>query len=377
MFKLDDFVGVFKRLVDTNREITPFNQVKIKNCVLTSEGIFKYLGSELDKEGLNPEIEQSKVYNVYRPLAELKKNLDTFNGVPLTNDHYFVDEANDNRNRWLGSVGSNAKINGDGTLTNDVFIWEKEGVKTVINNIKKDLSAGYSYRLVKEDGAFKGEPYQYKVVDMTCNHVALVNEGRDRRAELADSMEGFLNTMKKADLIKFLADEHPQTYKAIVKRLQDEKAKKDDDDNITDEDLELAKGVVHAKKAEDNDDEDDKKAKDSDDEKKGKDEDEDDDDKSKAEDTRSLVAKAIAEHLSARELCEKVVGKVNFGADALPAQMYKETLKMKGVTTEHSASTAKALLEYMSTQKETSNHQSRATDSVTYKQSWQQTPINI
>ena len=46
------------------------------------------------------------------------------------------------------------------------------------NKEKFELSPGYTYRAVMEPGKFEGEPFDGRMVDITFNHLAVVEEGR-------------------------------------------------------------------------------------------------------------------------------------------------------------------------------------------------------
>ena len=88
---------------DTNRVKNDYGHMLIDNCVLTAESVDQYLGSELaDFKGR----ELDRIYNVLRPISEIRKAIDTYKSVPVVNDHFFVGDKTPNRDKWLGTTNS-------------------------------------------------------------------------------------------------------------------------------------------------------------------------------------------------------------------------------------------------------------------------------
>lgn len=335
---------------DSDREKTPFGHLKVENCVLTAESVDDYLGSELP-EGFG--LEPDKVYKVYRPLEALEKGLDTYNTMPLVNEHFFVDNNTINKDKWLGGTGSNARIE-NGKVINDVAVWDKNGV-ALVEKVKQGLSCGYSFNLVKESGVWNGKHYDLKMSDIVANHVALVATPRVKVAKMADSLINFIKEkdMDAQALIDILARKHPNLVKDAAEELEkkdckDKKGKdntnseKTGEGESTDEELEKEEGIVHAKEK-------DKKGKD----KKGKDkkirDEEPEEEKAMTGDSVAAIVQAkITEYNEARDLCERVLGKTKFAADSNPESMFDATLKAKNVDVKGlSLDAKKALLQYI------------------------------
>lgn len=336
---------------DSDREKTPFGHLKVENCVLTAESVDDYFGSELPQGfGLEPD----KVYKVYRPLEALEKGLDTYNIIPLVNEHFFVDNNTTNKDKWLGGTGSNARIE-NGKIINDVAVWDKNGV-ALVEKVKQGLSCGYSFNLVKESGVWNGKHYDLKMSDIVANHVALVATPRVKVAKMADSLINFIKEkdMDAQALIDILARKHPNLVKDAAEELEkkdckDKKSKdntnseKTGEGESTDGELEKEEGIVHAKEK-------DKKGKD----KKGKDKksrDEEPEEEKEAmtgDSVAAIVQAKITEYNEARELCERVLGKTKFAADSNPESMFDATLKAKNVDVKGlSLDAKKALLQYI------------------------------
>lgn len=359
---------------DSNREITPFGHMKVTDCILTAESVDEYMGSELPK---TPGIDPDKVYRIYRPAAELKKAIDSYNDVPLTNEHFFVDELQANRNKWLGTTSGKARVV-DGKVMNNVVVWSKDGVD-LVEKVKQGLSAGYAYNLVQESGSWNGKPYDFKMTDIVCNHVALVGNPRVKVAKLADSFNNLLEVlqnMKRKELLQLIADEAPDLARKLLARAADEShmeksgkgSSTDKDEKLSDEELKELEGVVHAKKEGKDKKAKDKKAKDDEDDlvedeeepeskkEHAKAEKEEHEEKKKAEDAISKqiadsvtaqVAKQLREIRETHELCEGVIGKAKFAADSSPEDMIDSTLKTLGISHKgYSLETKVALLKH-------------------------------
>lgn len=357
--------GYKKAKASDARFKTPFNHLKVEDCVLTAESVDSYLGKELpQRDGIDPE----KIYNVYRPLAELKKAVDTYNEVPLVNEHYFVDGNVTNKDKWLGTSGSHATIK-DGKLYNSIAIWDKDGVD-LAEKVKKGLSCGYSYNLVDEKGEFNGKPYDFKMTDIVCNHVALVGSPRVQVARLADSLMNILikgnDDMSAKEILSILMQKNPQLvtdaaeeYEKKEKEAIDKKKAKDDTYR------EKSGGAMSTDESEEEEEEemkDKKKAKDKKkmkDKKKGKDEEECVEKKEMAGDSvEELVKKQLTAYNIAKDICEKAIGKTTFAADAMPEQMYNATLKALNIKCDgYSMDTKAALIQYISDSKAASKQQ--------------------
>lgn len=172
----------------------------IKGNPVTKEGVFPYTGKQIDFNG-SLGLEPNKLYNVYRPAAELSKEetLESFNGVPLIDDHEMVGEGcTPYDDRAAAGVLMNPRLSetNAGMIVGDFKIFS-EKLKNLIQQGKKALSLGYrcTYDAVK--GIWQGQTYDFIQRNMFGNHVALVNEGRmgssvrvyDHKATVFDSIE--------------------------------------------------------------------------------------------------------------------------------------------------------------------------------------------
>jgi len=147
------------------------------NGVIARDGIQEYLGAEL-----SPDLEPMRVYKVLRPTEEVtnQKSLDSFVNMPVTDDHpqdfVTVDNA---RELIKGSIATYEVIKKDDNsmVKARMIITDKELINKVING-KVEISAGYTQKMIQEDGEWNGEQYQFKQTDIKINHIAIVEKGR-------------------------------------------------------------------------------------------------------------------------------------------------------------------------------------------------------
>jgi hypothetical protein len=147
---------------------------KIEDNPLSKVGVFPYLGKQISDE-----LEPDKIYMVYRPANELfnKETIDSFNLVPLVNDHEMIGEGyTPAEDKGVDGVINNVKAKGN-VLIGDIKIFS-ESMKDDIKSGKKELSMGYTCSYDISSGVFQGERYEAIQKDIRGNHVALVERGR-------------------------------------------------------------------------------------------------------------------------------------------------------------------------------------------------------
>jgi hypothetical protein len=381
----------------SNRRIDENGYLHVTDCILTSAVVSDYRGSEIaNYQQLG--LDANGIYGILRPLEELKKGLETYNGLPLLDKHIAVTSQRPQQGEWIGCIGTDAKIDGD-DLLNTITIWKQTAIDAIQNadktnlhtqQAKKDLSCGYGYKLVQESGEFKGKKYHFKMIDLKGNHVALVEDGRVPDAMIADSNFKKGNKMKKSALsvllsgffgdkkavdnmhimkgIKQLADKDHEEYeggeieqaKAIIELArkieaseevemhEDKKHHKrkmhDDDDDMDDKRVKVR---AHHKNYDDKDKIEYKNMRDNEKEEKKKEE------KHKAHDSVDELVKAeLEKRKDVYQLCTKVVGKLsdNLFLDSCE-NVVDATLKLKNVAIDgKSYETKIAMLELLANQ---------------------------
>lgn len=293
---------------------------------LTREGIFDYLGREIDpngKMGLEPE----KIYKVYRPKSEVCKDsfVKSLEQKPLVDDHTMLGELGQPaEKKGVHGVLSDVKVVGN-ELHGTITVWS-DTLKRKIMSGKRELSLGYQGVLRKQHGRFMGQDYDFVQHSLSANHIALVDLARmghacklaDNAIVLCDSLElpKMENKDKCADEIieklKGCSDEDLAKVKDFLasngKPTEDEEAKKKAEEEAAkkaaeDEAKKKAEEEEAKKKAEA--DEAAKKAAEEEEAKKKAEE-----EAKKTEDEKKSVADAaIAEYKKAQEFAKRCEGK--------------------------------------------------------------------
>lgn len=135
-----------------------------------------YYGNEIprfEELGLDP----GKVYQLYRDPDELAKAAPTFAGKPLLMIHKASTADDHPREVVVGSVGSNVSFDAP-YLVADLNVWDGEAIAGIESGEQRELSCGYGYDAVLQDGEADGQKYSIVMTNIHGNHVALVVEGR-------------------------------------------------------------------------------------------------------------------------------------------------------------------------------------------------------
>lgn len=163
--------------VDSVRTVDDNGYLHVGISNITKEQVAPYLGREIpgfEKLGLKPD----EIYSVYRPASELSKpaTVESLNGIPVLLKHA-EDSAEAPASNRVGSTGTDAKWEPP-YLTNSLHIQDADAIRRINDGTMREISMGYFYTPVLKHGEFEGEPYDIVMTDISCNHVALVEEGR-------------------------------------------------------------------------------------------------------------------------------------------------------------------------------------------------------
>ncbi len=107
-----------------------------------------------------------------------KTSLDTLKMIPVTLDHpnEFVNSENATYLQ-KGYTGETIQVQ-DGKIITSLTITSQDAIDDILKGKCVELSYGYEVTLVKEDGVYNGEKYDYRQTNPVYNHLALVAEGR-------------------------------------------------------------------------------------------------------------------------------------------------------------------------------------------------------
>lgn len=144
---------------------------------ITKEQVAPYLGKEIPN-GRELGFEDDTIYRGYRPASELSKRVtvESLNGVPILLRHH-PDSADDPAPNRVGATGTDARWAAP-YLTNSLHIQDSRAIDRIKDGTMREISMGYSYTPIRRKGEFRGQPYDFVMTDIICNHVALVEKGR-------------------------------------------------------------------------------------------------------------------------------------------------------------------------------------------------------
>lgn len=165
------------------RHIDENGYLHVSGNALTRDQVAPYYGAELPPhEGIEPD----RIYYAYRPGEELRKSLDTYNGVPLLIQHEFDSADEPLKELRVGSIGTNAQWD-EPFLRNDLTVWDKGAIEKIMDGSLRELSCGYTFSPEWKPGKTAGGiEYDLVMRDIKCNHVALVQRGRATGCQVAD-----------------------------------------------------------------------------------------------------------------------------------------------------------------------------------------------
>lgn len=165
-----------KLAFDTKRHKDVNGYLHVEVSPLTKETVNPYYGREIpgwEDEGLDPE----KIYYGYRAGDELKKALNTFNGIPVLDEHKLDSAERPLKEERVGFTGTSAAWEAP-YIMNALIITDAAAIELIESNKQRELSASYRYKPVFNSGYFNGEKYDFIMTDIQANHIALVAEGR-------------------------------------------------------------------------------------------------------------------------------------------------------------------------------------------------------
>lgn len=141
------------------------------DVVASRAGVFEYMNNDgsIRRELRHPD-------EVFKA-----DSLNTLKMLPFTDDHPsdFVD-SNNAAGLQKGYTGENWKIDGENIIVS-LTVTDKAMVQKIMSGRKGAVSLGYTTVLVREDGVYKGEKYDYKQTKVEYNHLAGVDYGRAGR----------------------------------------------------------------------------------------------------------------------------------------------------------------------------------------------------
>ncbi len=230
--------------ISENRIRTPEGFLICKNVPIARVGTQEYLGEELGLEGY-----ENVLVNVVRTEQEVfsHKTIASFEGKPFTDDHPEQEEfvTTENYKRYVkGHVTNVRRGQGDFSdkLLADIIVYDKTVIEEIENNQKREISCGYACDYNVDEN---GDVFQ---VNITGNHVALVDEGRaGHSVKILDHNKQYKGVRKNMPKMKntkqiiarlfpsFAKDASPEEIEEVVtaiNEVQDEEITTQDEEQI-------------------------------------------------------------------------------------------------------------------------------------------------
>ena len=235
--------------ISENRIRTPEGFLICKNVPIARVGTQEYLGEELGLEGY-----ENVLVNVVRTEQEVfsHKTIASFEGKPFTDDHPEQEEfvTTENYKRYVkGHVTNVRRGQGDFSdkLLADIIVYDKTVIEEIENNQKREISCGYACDYNVDEN---GDVFQ---VNITGNHVALVDEGRaGHSVKILDHNKQYKGVRKNMPKMKntkqiIAKDASPEEIEEVVTAInevqdeeittQDEQPAAEENKTTTDDDV--------------------------------------------------------------------------------------------------------------------------------------------
>lgn len=164
------------QFAESARTIDDNGFLHVTGCAITKEQVAPYFGREIpnwQRLGLNPD----SIYKLYRPAAEIKKAVESCNGIPIQLEHHEDLADAPAKETRIGSTGTDGEFRAP-YLVNSLHFTDADAIKRIQDGSMRELSLCYRYEPVAKRGTFDGEDYDLVMTNLSCNHVALVEKGR-------------------------------------------------------------------------------------------------------------------------------------------------------------------------------------------------------
>ena len=151
-------------------------RLRVETTPVSKANICEYLGREIpdnERLGLKPD----KMYRLLRDPKELEKAADTFNSLPVLEDHTPTSANAHPRELTVGATMDNARFETPYLMVGMV-IFDGPAIQRIQTGQQRQLSCGYAYDADMTPGTYEGQPYDGRMVNIRGNHVALVEKGR-------------------------------------------------------------------------------------------------------------------------------------------------------------------------------------------------------
>jgi hypothetical protein len=179
------------------RDYDNAGRLHVEKCNVCTCGVSEYIGDEVPNAsalGLDP----YRRYKLLRPAEELSKpkTIASANGLPILSIHEPHDARSHQPQLVIGATGTDAAWRPP-FVQNSLVFWPESSIRLIEEEIRRELSPGYSYDAMPEPGTYRGEHYDLWMSNVIFNHLALVDRGRQGPAVIVgDSAYGRSNQMR-------------------------------------------------------------------------------------------------------------------------------------------------------------------------------------
>jgi hypothetical protein len=180
----------------TVRSFDDFGRLHVDVGNISKAAVNLYLGGEiLENEALG--LIPDKIYHLLRDPEELKKAAESFNNLPVLNEHIGVTADDHRPDSVIGSTGTDAVFEKP-YLKNSLVIWTADAIADINDDVQREISCSYFYRADMTPGTYDGVKYDGVMRDIRGNHVAIVATGRaGPDVTIGDSLPDGLKIMNK------------------------------------------------------------------------------------------------------------------------------------------------------------------------------------
>lgn len=123
--------------------------------------------------GLDPD----RQYHFLRPADELEAMVPSIKNLPIELDHHETDAENLPKAAVIGSMGSDARFDGE-FLRVSLCFTDADAIRAIESGEIRELSMSYFFDLDMTPGSHEGQPYDGVMRNLRGNHLALVTSGR-------------------------------------------------------------------------------------------------------------------------------------------------------------------------------------------------------
>jgi uncharacterized protein len=113
-----------------------------------------------------------------RPAEELAKGAASANGVPLLSHHLPMGADDHDRSIVVGTTMGDARFE-DPYLLVSLTVWDGDAIAAIEDGSCRELSGGYRHVVDMTPGVYRGQSYDGVMTNLSFNHVALVEVGRN------------------------------------------------------------------------------------------------------------------------------------------------------------------------------------------------------